>query len=129
MGKLRDFYFLLFYFWFRFDLLTKSRENKAFKALAAVTVVQVWLLFGSYWWGVILLGIPSPRVEAFLAVVAALFVGNYGILRRRGWEDFEERFARYSPRARQGWMAIAAATSIVAFALLVSAATVARSAR
>ncbi len=129
MGRLRDSYFLLFYFWFRFDLLTKSRENKALKALVAVTIVQVWLLFGSYWWGEILFGLPALRAEAFLAMYAALSVGNYMILRRRGWEEFERRFAQYSPRARRWWMAIAGAASIAAFALLLSASIVARSSR
>jgi hypothetical protein len=51
MGALRDVYFVLFYFWFRFDLFTKTRENRALKALAAVSVVQGCVLFGSYWWG------------------------------------------------------------------------------
>ncbi len=129
MRRLRDFYFLLFYFWFRFDLLTKSRENKALAALVAVTIVQLWLLFGSYWWGEILLGLPSLRVEEFIAAYAALFIGNHVILRRRGWEEFERRFVQYSPRARRGRMAIAAAASIAAFAVLMSAGIVARSTR
>jgi TRAP-type C4-dicarboxylate transport system permease large subunit len=129
MARLRDFYFLLFYFWVRLDLFTKTRENKALKALVAVALVQLWLLLGSYMWGQILLGFPSPPAEAFFAVVAALFVGNYAILRRRGWEEFERRFVLYSRRARWAWMAVAGGANIAAFALLLSAAIVARSAR
>ncbi len=91
--------------------------------------MQVWFLFGSYWWGEILIGFPSLRAEAFLAAFAALFVGNHVILRRRGWEEFERRFGRHSARARWAWMAVAGVVHIAAFALLLSAATVARSAR
>jgi hypothetical protein len=129
MTTFSDFYFLLFYFWFRLDLFTKTRENKALKALVAVALVQIWLLLGSYMWGEILLGFPSPPVEAFLATAATLFVGNYVILRRRGWEAFERRFVLLPIRTRRAWMAIAATANIVAFVVLLSAGLVARSAR
>lgn len=127
MVRARDYYFLLFYFWFRLDLFTKRREDRALKALGAVTVVQVWLVVGSYMWGEILVALPSPPVAVFLGMFVGLFVANYFIMRSGGWEDFERRFALYSARARRGRMAIAAATSLAALAILVSGAAVKRS--
>ncbi len=127
MQKLYDFYYLVFYFWFRFDLFTKSRENKALKAVAAFTVVQAWLLFGVYWWSEILLGLPSISKSAFLAMFVVLFTGNVMIMRRGEWETFERRFALRSRRARLAWLAVAGGASVVAFAVPLSAGIVARS--
>src|SRR5512138_2687619 len=127
MRTFSDFYFLLFYFWFRSDLLTKRRENKALKALGAITVIQGWVVLGGYWWAEMLLRLPSPPRSVFFMAAVALFAVNWAILQRGHWEQFENRFVQMPPRARQGWMAVAAATSIAAFALLFSAAVVSRS--
>jgi hypothetical protein len=51
------------------------------------------------------------------------------ILRRREWEEFERRFFLYSARAQWAWLAVAGGAYIAAFALVLSAGIVARSAR
>lgn len=129
MGRLRDFYFLLFYFWFRLDHFSKKREHKALKAVGTMSFFHALLLLGCYRWGEFLIGLPSPRLEELLAVAAAVFIGNHVMLRRRGWEEFERKFVLLPADVQQTWMAVAGATNIAAVALLVSAPSVVRSVR
>jgi hypothetical protein len=119
-------YFLTFYFWFQLDLLTKSREIKALKAMVAVTITHVWLALGAYWWCEILVGLPKPRAEWMAGTVVALFAANMTILRSGGWETFEKTFAQLPGRTRRARLALGALVSIGAFALLLSAATIGR---
>ncbi|BDG05994.1 hypothetical protein [Anaeromyxobacter oryzae] len=94
-----------------------------------MTIVQVWFVFGSYLWGEMLLGFPALKREAILALGAVLLVANYVVLRRRGWEEFEKRFALCSARSRLGWLAVAGTASVAAFSVFLGAGTAARSGR
>lgn len=126
MSTTSDFYYAVFYFWFRIDLLTRRREDRALKALGAVTVVQVWLVVGGWWWSELLMGRAWSSFGVSALAIVALFAANYAVLRRGGWEDFEKRFLQMSARVRTAWMLFAGGVSIAALALLLSAAVFAR---
>ncbi len=129
MPAVTRFYYLLFCFWFRADLLTRKRENRFWKAVGAVTLIELWVIVGLYIWAEILLRLPVPPLVVFLVFVFILFRVNYAVLRRGGWEDVEKKLDTYSPAKRRACMAVAAVTSLLAFLFLFVAASELRSGR
>jgi hypothetical protein len=121
MNRIKDFYYLLFLFWVRADLLTTSREDRALKAQLAIVISQAWVLVGGFTWARILLGIELPPVQVYIAAVVALFVVNGAILKRGGWEAFDARFSHRTPKVQRGLLVLAGAVHLAALAFLLGA--------
>jgi len=126
MKALGKIYYAVFCFWYRFDLLTKRRESRYWKAVIAVTVVQLWVIIGLYIWVEILFGAPPPPLPAAFVLVWVVASVNHSVLREGRWEQQEKEFDT-RPATRSRRMAVGAAASLAAFLFLLLSAGVLRS--
>ncbi len=129
MKVLRAWYWALFIFWFRFDLFTKRRENRFWKAVVAMSVVQLWVIGGVYILIEILGKVSPPGIVPGVVLYFALTIVNTRVLRRAGWEHFDATFDSYLPRARTTFFAVGALTTAGAFAFVLIAGIVLRGPR
>ena len=130
MSLVKAGYYHLFLFWYRFDLFTKNAENRLWKGVGAVTIVEVWLVGGVY----ACAGIVAQAALPVPPLLFALFVWiladvNHRILRRGGWRDLERRLDEYPPRKRAARLAVGAGITAVAFGFVLIAGMVLRASR
>ncbi len=128
MTVLKAWYWALFIFWFRFDLFTKRRKNRFWKAVIAVSLVQLWVILGIYIWVEIIGKVRPPPMIPSLLGVAALMTLNQRMLRVE-WDDFDRAFDTYPRSKRRVYFAIGAATTAAAFGFLLVSGIVLRSPR
>lgn len=121
------FQLVLFSFWFRFDLFTKQRSNRAFKACAAIALVEVWLAGGTYAWAEVLLSVGPPPREVLLGVPVAIVGLNANAMRRGNWEEWDGRFNALSRVAQRRCMWAGAAITAAAFGWMLTGVSVLRS--
>ncbi len=128
MTALKAWYRAVFIFWFRLDLFTKRRENRFWKAVVAISVVQLWTILGAYVWLEILAKAPPPPLATSLVGVAALITLNERVL-RRDWDDLDRAFEAYPRSRKRASHAIGAATSAAAFGFFLVSGIVLRAGR